>query len=33
LGKTLAIDLAQRWVSNNMQGLDASTAALLRHLR
>jgi len=33
LGKTLALDLAKRWDSNDMQGLDASTAGLLRHLK
>ena len=33
LGKTLAMDLAKRWDSNDMQGLDASTAGLLRHLK
>jgi glucose-6-phosphate isomerase len=33
LGKTLALNLAKRWDSNDMQGLDASTAGLLRHLK
>ena len=33
LGKTLALDLAKRWDSNDMQGLDASTAGLLRRLK
>ena len=33
LGKTLALDLAKRWDSNDMQGLDASTAGLLRQLK
>ena len=33
LGKTLALDLAQRWERNDLQGLDASTAGLLRQLR
>ena len=33
LGKTLALDLAKRWDSNDMQGLDGSTASLLRHLK
>jgi glucose-6-phosphate isomerase len=33
LGKTLALDLAKRWDSPDMQGLDASTAGLLRQLR
>jgi len=33
LGKTLALDLAKRWDSNDMQGLDASTASVLRHLK
>jgi len=33
LGKTLALDLAKRWDSNDMQGLEASTAGLLRQLR
>jgi glucose-6-phosphate isomerase len=33
LGKTLALDLAKRWDSPDMQGLDASTAGLLRQLK
>ena len=33
LGKTLALDLAKRWDSNDMQGLDASTVGLLRQLK
>jgi glucose-6-phosphate isomerase len=33
LGKTLALDLAKRWDSSDMQGLDASTAGLLRQLK
>ena len=33
LGKILALDLAKRWDSNDMQGLDASTAGLLRQLK
>ncbi len=33
LGKTLALDLAKRWDSNDAQGLDGSTAGLLRLLK
>lgn len=33
LGKTLALDLAQRWDHLDVQGLDASTAGLMRQLR
>jgi hypothetical protein len=29
----LALDLAKRWDSPDMQGLDASTAGLLRQLK
>jgi glucose-6-phosphate isomerase len=32
LGKSLATDLSKRWDSNDFQGLDASTAGLLRQL-
>ena len=32
LGKTLATDLSKRWDRNDYQGLDASTAGLLRQL-